>query len=365
MSDREIRKRTGWSQTKVTDVCRRLTWGGVKVADVDSLLEACGLSWSAQRRTRWLIALALGRGGIEGIKSMRHLKPRSGTESSQLNSIVRVVLRAVSAEATQWMVEQRRPLNLGFVTLLAVPFRANWKEIVAAKLKHFKLAGMFNLPGREKRLALEEAGLPQALCSPDNIGLTKTFHRRMHYTIEATPSNRFEKDVNIIEMKRKACGHISYVASFEKSVEMLYGSILDALESYIRKINSPFAKVSESSTTGGLRFLPTSGNKAKVRGVPIRKLPVHIVPLNSNFSVFGEKGPSSPVYAKAPPVRALPAIPQAADDLRGRDEQRSLVEPRPEGADGVLLSDATKGVTEGEPVLSGPEAATVDSLRVD
>lgn len=85
MSDRELSKKTGWSQTKITNITSRMSWAEICAKDIDTLHLACGQSWSAQRRMRWLIELAIRRGGIDGFRKMRHLKAKTYYGAGQVN----------------------------------------------------------------------------------------------------------------------------------------------------------------------------------------------------------------------------------------------------------------------------------------
>ena len=81
MTDPELMRRTGWSRNKLRAVYQSSSWAGVKVEDVDTFLKACDMSWSTQRRQRWLLQLALSHGGI---KTMQHLKCDTGWRGNQL-----------------------------------------------------------------------------------------------------------------------------------------------------------------------------------------------------------------------------------------------------------------------------------------
>lgn len=73
-SDDEMMRRTGWGETKLRRISRADSWRGVAVADVDCFLKACGLTWSAQRRQRWLLKLAANGTGLERMRHLRHKK---------------------------------------------------------------------------------------------------------------------------------------------------------------------------------------------------------------------------------------------------------------------------------------------------
>lgn len=229
-------------------------------------------------------------------------------------SVVRIVLKAIGMEAPKWMMENRLPLDLGFCTLLAVPFRPNWKEIVAAKIKKWKLLGMLRLPNSERWNALEEAGLPGVLCSTDNIAISKDTYCRLRYTLEAIPNKSFESEAYKLEGKRQACGGTNYVATFERSVKELYPHLVQALDVYLKKTKTPFARLSESINGGVLSFSPTKGTALKIHGVGINELPVDIITPESNFSTLPQS--ANRVLAAATPLRQMLNLLPPASDVR-------------------------------------------------
>lgn len=242
------------------------------------------------------------------------------------SSVVKVVLKAISEEAPKWMLQNRQALELGFCSLIAVPFRPNWKEIVAFKFRKWKLMSIFNGPQKDQRQLLEDAGMPAAMCSLHNISLD---HGKgyVNYTLEAIPTKKFDKAVRLVEGRRMACGRTSYVAQYERTVEKIYHHLLNALETYMRQTSTPFARLSESCNESVLRFLPATGKSSKVRGVDVRHLPVSIIPPDSPFSVSAESGDPNLVCSTPPPMQDMPALSQGTDDVREREEQGNVDEP--------------------------------------
>lgn len=271
-----------------------------------------------------------------------HIASERGLQAS----LVKLVMSAICDEAPKWMLQQRKPLELGFCSLIALPFRPNWKEIVAFKFKKTRLCKLLFASKSEKWDRIEEAGMPQALCSPHNIGIKKSNGIfRISYIIEAIPSRVFEREAESLEIQRIACGTTSHAASFEKTVEALYRNIVHALEVYLRKTSLPFARVHERGDTGQLGFLPTTGNSCKVRGVGLRHIPVDIISPVSSFSVTAGQSERLLVQEKATCVQEMPAIQQGPDDMRNGTE-RSYVDEQGQlgaGADGVPVLDAGKG----------------------
>jgi len=249
-----------------------------------------------------------------------YLSERSGITTS----IIRTVFTAIAQYGSAWMLEKRKPLDLGFCKLIAAPFRPNWKEIVSYKCKKWKLAGMLQMSQKERFAALEEAGMPEMMCSPHNIAISKGSKHHIEYTIEAIPSKRFEDEVDRVETFRMASGRISYIEHFETTVKKLYVNLLESLRSYLRKTNAPFAGLCEGGKSGQPCLVPAKGQSCKVRGVGVRDIPVHIVSPNSNFSVFGESGHFIPVQDEVTCMQKVPAIPQTTDDMRKPEEIKDV-----------------------------------------
>ena len=286
------------------------------------------------------------------------------------SSVVKIVLDGLSRVACRILIDNHKPLDLGFAKLIAVPFRANWKEIVCFKLR--KLGLLKNLKEGGTNLESNDVeGLPETLCSPHNVALRRERPRvgrsegltRIDYCIEVITSKQFEEDVLKVECRQRSLGHTAYVNYYEKTVERLYGNILEILRAYRKKIGYPFARVCDSSRRGGLRFIETVGIRARAHGRNLRDIPVHIVPPARGFSAIAEESQHELVCEAAPEVSKVPAFSQAPDDVRQREE-RGAVEELSNGDGGdcwMPVLDAGEKPTTREPVLSGAEAGRQSS----
>lgn len=280
------------------------------------------------------------------------------------SSLINVVLAAIAEEAPVWMIKQRKPLDLGFCRLLAVPFRANWKEVVRLKAREsgIKLLALMKLPKAERDKALKDSGLPELLSSPHNIGLRRGWKAngqsaRLDYTLEVIAADKFETKANAVEAERQSHGSTEYVAHYEDSVEALYNYLVQALSSFVRKVASPFAQVCEGGRAGSLRFLPVSGRKIRVRDKTLRDYPVHIVPTDSRFSVFSQEHDPLLVRTPALELPALSALLPEADDMRERTINGHLELIDGEGAARLSMCNGDQGGHAGEPMLPSQESA--------
>lgn len=275
---------------------------------------------------------------VNGSPFIKHVASKSNLPSS----IVNLVFKAICQEAPQWMLDNKRPLELGFCTLVALPFRVNWKEIVAFKCRSWKLRGIFNNAKDDNDLlnTLAERKMPAVMCSPQNIAMIRG---KLDYTLEAIPTKRFQAVVQAVESRRMACGWNAYVAHYEETVEKLYHIMVRALGSYIKKAAAPFARVSSGSVSGITRLLSVGGTKARIHGVAVRNLPVHIIKPDSNFSVLEEQQQSDPrlIPLQVKGVLQVPAVLPANENLRQCDGNGEVEQQGHTGAARVplLLTD--------------------------
>lgn len=272
-------------------------------------------------------------------------------------SVVKVVLDGLSRAAVEILVDRRGVLDLGFVKLVALPYRANWKEIAAFKLRKSKKTEVLREGTRE---ALAEAEIPEMLCSPHNIGMRRRSESELghlDYTVEAIPMKSFETALRKRESQKTASGRTAYVRFFETTVEKLYDEILEILQTYLKKTHYPFAKVCESGSSGSLRFVASVG-ASKAFGVNLRGIPVHIVAGRTGFSATAGEGQFRLVSAAAAEVQEVPAVLPAATQLRQCAERGAVEElgDRERGDGGLPLPNVTEGATAGQPVLPRVEA---------
>lgn len=274
-------------------------------------------------------------------------------------SMLRVVWKSISEEAPKWLTEHRGTLQFGFCEIAAVPLRINWKQVVAFKCKNWRLPSIFNSSPEKRNMALLELGMPGVLCSPQTIAITRTKstkvgRQRLDYTLEIIPTEAFRSAVVDCESKHILAGHRSYIASFERTIEIHYNFLINALRIYLKKAGMPFARLHEGSKNGIIRFVPTSGKYYKVRGVGLNKLPVDIVEVAHGFSVLAEKGEPEPLHQAVAPVPALSDISSDDDDVRQREGSAAMDTGRQEGDVGVYVLSAGEGLVPRKPVLPEP-----------
>jgi len=278
--------------------------------------------------------------------------------------VVMVVLTAIGQLAPRWLLD-RKIIDLGFAKLGAIPFRPNWKEIITFKCKPWKLLDVLKWDTDRRDATLEQNGFDQVACSAHNIGLKRGTHR-LEYTIEAIPSQAFEKEADSVELERMRPGPGSYVKLYETAVEELYGYIIDALTHYAKKVAAPWSIVREVGMGSHLAFLPTQRGSNKVRGVPLSDLPTHIVPPASTFSVLKD-GESAGVLVQAQDaeVPEMPPVLPPTDDMRGSDVDRHMGQPGDQGTNGMPMLHVGEGEVQRKPMLLSDSTTVGEPSRVD
>lgn len=91
LTEQQMKRLTGWSLDKLSRIASARTWRAITAGDIDKFLSACGLSWSAQSRSRWYLKIAVRRGAA-GIERMRHVQ-RALREPSRAGSVTLLLRR--------------------------------------------------------------------------------------------------------------------------------------------------------------------------------------------------------------------------------------------------------------------------------
>lgn len=275
---------------------------------------------------------------------LKHVATASGIPAG----VVSIVFKTICQEAPAWMLDNKQPLELGFCQLVALPFRVNWKEIVAFKCKSWKLRKLFyeNKYDADLHPKLAELKMPSVMCSPQNIGLSRG---RLEYALEAIPTKKFQRAVDESEHRRMSCGWNAYIAHYEESVEKYYHLMVRALGYFVKKAAVPFARVHGSRVSGVVRFLPVGGKSALIHGVAAKDIPCYIIPTDSNFSVMAEEQTSDPrlIPDETEEVLLLPGVSPPAEDVRKRLGNGQVDEQEQAGANGVPLLDADQSKAAG------------------
>lgn len=84
MSDQDLARLTGWGERKLRRVYNSSTWLDITDREKFIFFKACGMSPFSLRRQRWLIHLAIKRGGLHTMQHLKQNKNSTGWKGNQL-----------------------------------------------------------------------------------------------------------------------------------------------------------------------------------------------------------------------------------------------------------------------------------------
>lgn len=281
--------------------------------------------------------------------------------------VLRLAWSAIAQEAAEWLLKKKKPINLGFVTLHAFPYRANWKEILLASFPNAYWWFFHNLKrpgGFEERCT--EAELINQLVGLEMMALHGTKHH-IWWSIEAVPTKEWEKEVTEIELTRKAGGETDYVKLYEKTVADLAPRILEVFAAYVEKVARPFPEIRSGSWPGSQKLVPYRGPRKVLprTGETIQcRIMVDTGPPKIRTKQFDKLVIVRPKIGNG--VQTVSPLLQATNDVRESTEPGDVGKPEngEGGAVGLLLSDAAKGENEGQQVLPEPENERANGLDI-
>lgn len=277
-------------------------------------------------------------------------------------NVLRLAWAAVSKEAVPWMLKKKKSINLGFVELHAVPYRANWKEILLARFPNalYWFKSNVNKEGAFKdRLA--EAEFHHELT---NISLMAIHGRDhfIHWTMEAVPSKQWEDDVAEFEMLKKSGGNTAYVRYHEKAITDLVPKVLEIFTSYIRACARSFPVIKSGSHDGSQKLCPYRG---ATKSLPAfgRTIPVRVV-LPDGPPKLGEASQFALVQPKTiNGMQRLPRISEGNLTVLGPAPDMAEQANGQAGSNGLRVHDVDQGQDSGQRLLAEPKDQRPDGVE--
>lgn len=266
-------------------------------------------------------------------------------------NVLRLAIDMICREAPYWLTQKKKPIDLGFVRIFALPYRVNWKEILLAKFRD--IAWVFNSNKETKDNALREARFNEHLCRLEMLSIDRT-KMHIHWTLEAVPTKQWEKDAAEIEMTKQASGDTVYIKMYEKLVAALAPRILEVFTSYVQKVSRPFPEICKGSKPGSKKMVPYRGEKKmlpKIGG----NIPVHVT-VSGQPQSFNQREKDVAVLVR-PTIASVPQLPDIpSTDVAVREPILSSQMEKPKdgnaGTDRVPVLDASEVQNLGSELLA-------------
>lgn len=169
--------------------------------------------------------------------------------------------------AIDWLIEENKPINLGFCKLHAFPYRLNWASMIAAKFPGLKRT--LDLPDETKDAVLSAMSFDDHLYSANMIGFKPkddTFTWTLHVQAE-NPWTKYTDEYETSALLENTPE--TYASRWAVLVKKVRGSIIGFLESFYRHVALPNAVVDQRAPFGYRRFLVAQQGRIRPAAPPL------------------------------------------------------------------------------------------------
>ena len=173
---------------------------------------------------------------------------------------MKILWAAIIQVAMQWMVNQRKPLHLGFATIFAAPYRSNWKSIMLAFFP--KSHSACNRSGPKSEKAMEEMGITRHFRSRELLEITPD--HTCNWKLEVIPTRLWAQCVAKIERIRIQHGREAYAKFIARSIMRLQKHIAAAYRNFALRAAAPAARF-QRLAVGNRQALVPSTPKGGIR----------------------------------------------------------------------------------------------------
>lgn len=264
---------------------------------------------------------------------------------------LRVIWTTICQYGAKYLIEEKKPIDLGFCKIIPCPYRVNWKSLLQARFPGFWRKEVFLHEGFTKQL--------------HNTVLAQynTEHKICAWGLEVVPGERWRMFANGHEARRRSkLGGIGYAQYWNKAIEKVHRYLLESFCHWADGVRIPCGQLDDG---------PVFGNRAIGPWVPQGRIRPQ-APLDPTLGsvVVDPKlpeligpGPTKLVSAEknhVPSLSDLRTEPRHVRLLGGKRRPKStMAEPEDgsEGTDGMRLLDAPE-----EPGPAGDVLAEGDGI---
>ena len=178
---------------------------------------------------------------------------------------LRLVFNAFCWNALRYMLNEYRPIDFGFATIHALPYRKNWAPILHARYPG--IASVFERSPEECRATLDALGFDLPLFSSDMMSMPT--NNTFGWTLEIIPKEKTRKEFQKVEdeaAEQYAQTNVSYLWRWSKIVKAKLEEITHVFEDWIEAASLPVATV-DSSRPSDQWLLSPKRTRGRVRPI--------------------------------------------------------------------------------------------------
>jgi hypothetical protein len=236
-------------------------------------------------------------------------------------NVFQTVWAAMIQEAPAYLLDENKPIKLGFGELYAFPYRANWREIMQAKFPRMANA-LKRTPSPLVEPFLINIGWDAELFNSDLVEM-KDGDKHHGWCIAFAPNEQWFKIVRAYEKEQRAAlGAKGYARRFTGLVRRFTKRILRYFLNYVTQTSISAAAVRHSTNAGGDYLVPHIP-KGKVRPTAPKVGPTHVVGCIEGEEAEERKaGALYGSFKEVPPLSIIPSSPKDLWERGGGNDKR-------------------------------------------
>lgn len=227
---------------------------------------------------------------------------------------LKLVWRAIAECGFDWVLKQKKPINLGWIELIPSPYRANWCQILQAMYPGSTTA-ITNKNTAWRENWLNTSGFMVQILNSVLLALN-TFTTAIYWRIEVLHSKEWWRAVEDLEGKKKAkLGGLQYTYYVSKMIVKYQATLLKLYREWVREAARPAGQIPKRELGRG-EVLTAWIPPGRVRPQKPPSGPVQVV-VDSHDSLISSPTNEAFVEVEATArLLSLSSVQQNAKDMR-------------------------------------------------